>query len=93
MPHKPSQDLLRHMLELGREQGLRPKLSLWVADQKPTNLDRLIPRAIPNGSLATNFDAALARAIPALNLQFPLDSLRVTADLGQRWPLRRERSC
>jgi hypothetical protein len=70
---------------------LRPKLSLWVADQKPTNLDRLFARVIPNGSLATNFDLALARAIPALDLQFPPDILRVTENLGQRWLLRRGR--
>jgi hypothetical protein len=66
--HEPIQNLQRRILEIGRQQRLRFKLTQWVADQHPTDRDWHTSATVPNGSLGVDFDHALLPAVPMIDL-------------------------
>src|SRR5215475_6004131 len=66
--YEPAQNLQGRMPKIGRQQGLRLKLTQWVADQHPANRGRHIPAAIPDGGLGIDFDYALLPAVPMIDL-------------------------
>src|SRR5215510_12894621 len=73
--HEPTQNLQRRMVEVGRQQRLRLKLTQRITDQYPTDRDRYIPAAVPDGSLGVDFDLALLPAVPMIDLDLrPLRS-------------------
>src|SRR5215475_3924841 len=66
--HEPSQNLRRRMIEIGRQQRLRLKLTHRITDQHPTDRDWHIPTAIPDCGLGIDFDFALLPAVPMIDL-------------------------
>src|ERR1051326_1694243 len=67
-PHEPAQDLLRRMIEIGREQSLRIKLTPGIANQHPADRHWTVAATIPERRLGVDFDFTRLPAIPMINL-------------------------
>src|SRR6185503_19440355 len=68
-PDKPREDLLRRVVAVRREQGLRVKLAHRITNQQPADSHRRQPRVIPDGRVGANFDLAPSFPIPVVNLK------------------------
>src|SRR5262245_4081972 len=79
--HEPTQNLQWRMVEVGRKQGLRIKLTQRIADQHPTDRDRQVSAAIPDRRLGVDFDFALLPAVPMIDLNLRPLRFRVVEHL------------
>src|SRR5215475_4497447 len=66
--HEPAQNLHRRMIEIGRQQRLRLKLTQRITNQHPTDRDWHISAAVPDGGLGIDFDHTLLPAVPMIDL-------------------------
>src|SRR5215813_508481 len=81
---KPTKNLQRRMIKIGRKQRLRIKLTQRIADQHPTDRGRHIPAAVPDGGLGVDFHFALLPAVPMIDLKLRPLRFRIVQYLLRR---------
>lgn len=65
--HEPGQNLLRRRLQVGAQEGLRGKLSQWIADKHPADRDWRQAGMIPDGGLRDDLDRTPRFTVPVLD--------------------------